>query len=54
MRSTIVAVAFLAASSAARLAAAPCAPSDTVLCLNTGRFGVAVHWQDTRGRSGEG
>ena len=40
--------------AASRLGAEACAPSDTALCLNAGRFQVGVHWQDARGRSGEG
>jgi hypothetical protein len=39
---------------AAPLAAAPCAPSDTALCLNASRFQIGVHWEDPRGRSGDG
>ncbi len=31
-----------------------CAPSDTVLCLNDGRFRVEVEWQDFDGGTGRG
>lgn len=32
----------------------PCEPSDTVLCLNNGRFRVEVIWRDFAGQSGQG
>ncbi|HET9769039.1 MAG TPA: hypothetical protein VFS60_19495 [Thermoanaerobaculia bacterium] len=32
----------------------PCVPSETVLCLNQGRFRVAVNWKDFSGRTGVG
>ena len=35
-------------------AAEPCVPSETVLCLNQGRFRVAVNWKDFSGRTGVG
>ena len=31
-----------------------CAPSDTVLCLQNGRFRVEVHWKDFAGNTGPG
>ena len=34
--------------------AEPCVPSETVLCLNQGRFRVAVNWKDFSGRTGVG
>ncbi len=40
--------------AAGRLAAAPCAPSATTLCLNASRFKVEVDWRDSRGRTGTG
>ncbi len=40
--------------SAAALSAAPCAPSQTTLCLNASRFEVEVSWRDSRGRTGVG
>ena len=35
-------------------APASCSPSDTVLCLNGGRFRVEANWTDFQGRSGVG
>src|SRR5262245_8383626 len=40
--------------SVTALHAAPCAPSDTTLCLNSARFEAAVSWRDSRGRTGVG
>jgi hypothetical protein len=42
---------FLTASA---LAAAPCNPSPTTLCLNSSRFQVDVSWRDSRDRTGVG
>jgi hypothetical protein len=47
-------VAFLGLLAAEGLAAAPCAPSPTTLCLNASRFEVEVSWRDSRGRTGVG
>src|SRR5687767_5248149 len=49
-------IAFLAAVllSAARLAAAPCTPADTALCLTASRFRAEVSWKDPQSRTGVG
>ncbi len=39
---------------ATTLSAAPCAPSETTLCLNDSRFEVEVSWRDSGGRTGVG
>jgi hypothetical protein len=54
MGKTLIGVAVLTVLESHRLLAAPCAASPTQLCLNSSRFQVAVHWQDSRGRSGDG
>jgi plastocyanin len=41
------------AGAATNATVAPCAPSDTVLCLNNSRFAAHVHWR-TSTASGEG
>jgi hypothetical protein len=40
--------------TASALAADPCSPSPTTLCLNTSRFRVEVSWRDSRDRTGVG
>ena len=54
MRRTCVAFIASALLGAARLAAAPCAPADTALCLSASRFRVEVSWKDFQGRTGAG
>ncbi len=51
-KALLIAASLLLASN--RLAAAPCAPSPTTLCLNASRFEVDVSWRDSRGRTGVG
>jgi hypothetical protein len=47
-------LAFLGFGISAALAAAPCSPSSTALCLSGGRFEVKVAWTDFQGNTGNG
>ena len=47
-------MAFAATLAPGASGAAPCAPSDTALCLSAQRVSVEVHWKDFQGHTGQG